>query len=118
MVRQASSQSGAFPKVSIWHGTSDTTVSPINGTEEMEQWTNVHGIDSTSAVHDTVKGFPHQTFSKTNGDAVIETYSITGMARGEPVDPGTSEINAELQVRSLSMLIFLELLYRKVLGIE
>ena len=90
LVRQASSQSGAFPKVSIWHGTSDTTVNPINGTEEMEQWTNVHGIDPTSAVHDTVKGFPHQTFNDTNGDAVIETYSITGMAHGEPVDPGTS----------------------------
>jgi hypothetical protein len=38
---------------------------------------------------DTIKGFPHQTFRDTNGDAVVETFSITGMDHGQPVDPGT-----------------------------
>lgn len=90
-VRQASNHPGPFPKVSIWHGSADTTVSPINSTEEMQQWTNVHGIDSMSAVHDTVKGFPHQTFKDANGNAVVETYSITGMSHGDPVDPGVAE---------------------------
>jgi poly(hydroxyalkanoate) depolymerase family esterase len=88
-VRQASNHTGPFPKVSIWHGSGDTTVTPVNETEEMQQWTNVHGIDSTSAVHDTVKGFPHQTFKDTTGNAVVETYNITGMSHGYPVDPGT-----------------------------
>ena len=88
-VRQASNHPGPFPKVSIWHGSADITVSPINETEEMQQWTNVHGIDSMSAVHDNVKGFPHQTFKDASGNAVVETYSITGMSHGDPVDPGT-----------------------------
>jgi poly(hydroxyalkanoate) depolymerase family esterase len=87
-VRQASNHSGPFPKVSIWHGSADTMVSPVNATEEMQQWTNVHGIDPMSAVHDTIKGFPHQTFTDANGNAVVETYSITGMSHGDPVDPG------------------------------
>ena len=87
-VRKASNFSGPFPKVSIWHGSADTTVSPINGTNEMLQWTNVHGIDPRSAVQDTIKGFPHQTFKNTNGEPVVESYSITGMSHGDPVDPG------------------------------
>jgi poly(hydroxyalkanoate) depolymerase family esterase len=88
-VRQASSVAGPFPKVSIWHGSKDRTVNPVNEIEEMEQWTNVHGIDPRAATHDTIKGFPHQTFRDTNGDAVVETFSITGMDHGQPVDPGT-----------------------------
>jgi len=88
-VRHASSVAGPFPKVSIWHGSKDRTVNPVNETEEMEQWTNVHGIDPQSATHDTIKGFPHQTFRDANGNVVVETFSITGMDHGQPVDPGT-----------------------------
>jgi poly(hydroxyalkanoate) depolymerase family esterase len=91
LVRQASNHTGPFPKVSIWHGSNDTKVSPINATEEMEQWTNVHGIEPVPAVQDTIKGFPHQIFKDANGDAVVETYSITGMAHGDPVDPGQGD---------------------------
>jgi poly(3-hydroxybutyrate) depolymerase len=54
----------------------------------MLQWTNVHGINPESAAHDTIKGFPHQTFKNTNGEPVVESYSITGMSHGDPVDPG------------------------------
>jgi poly(3-hydroxybutyrate) depolymerase len=88
-VRHASNFPGPFPRVSIWQGSEDHTVSPANETEEMEQWTNVHGIDPRSAEHDVIKGFPHQTFKNANGDAVVETFSITGMGHGQPVDPGT-----------------------------
>jgi poly(3-hydroxybutyrate) depolymerase len=88
-VRKASGGHGPFPIVSIWHGSKDGTVSPINATEEMEQWTNVHGIDQTPAVTDTVKGFPHAVFKDATGTAVVETFSITGMDHGTPVDPGS-----------------------------
>jgi len=37
-----------------------------------------------------VKGFPHQTFKDASGNAVVETYSITGMSHGDPVDPGVA----------------------------
>jgi poly(hydroxyalkanoate) depolymerase family esterase len=89
-VRQASNFTGPFPKVSIWFGSTDWTVNPVNATEEMQQWTNVHGIDPHSGVNDSVKGFPHQTFKDANGIAMVETYSITGMGHGQPVDPGAA----------------------------
>ena len=43
-VRQASNHTGSFPKVSIWHGTADTTVNSINGSELLEQWMNIHRL--------------------------------------------------------------------------
>lgn len=83
-VRAAFSHSGPRPKVSIWHGTADTTVRPLNGTELVEQWTDVNGTDQTPDVSDTVAGYPHRVYGGT-----VEHYSITGMNHGQPVDPGT-----------------------------
>lgn len=90
-VRAASSHTGAWPVVSIWHGDGDYVVRPANLTESMQQWTNVHGIDQTADVSDTVGGFPHKVYKDAGGTPRVETYTITGMGHGTPVDPGTGE---------------------------
>jgi hypothetical protein len=90
-VRAASSHTGAWPIVSIWHGDSDYVVRPANLTESMQQWTNVQGIDQTADVSDTVGGFPHRVYKDAGGTPRVETYTITGMGHGTPVDPGTGE---------------------------
>jgi poly(hydroxyalkanoate) depolymerase family esterase len=89
LVRAASSHGGPWPRVSIWHGTSDTTVVPANATESVEQWTDVHGTDQTPDVEDTVAGYPHRVYQDGAGNGVVESYEITGMAHGQPIDPGT-----------------------------
>lgn len=90
-VRAASGWTGPWPIVSIWHGDADFTVRPMNATESMEQWTNVHGIDQTADLSDTVGGYPHKVYKNASGAARVETYSIAGMGHGTPVDPGTGE---------------------------
>lgn len=85
-----SGYTGPWPTVSIWHGTSDTTVQSMNLAENMEQWTNVHGIDQTADLEDTVKGYPHKVYKNATGTPLVETYSITGMGHGIPVDPGSA----------------------------
>jgi poly(hydroxyalkanoate) depolymerase family esterase len=90
-VRAASSWSGPWPRVSIWHGDADFVVRPANQAELMQQWTNVHGVDQTADVSDTVAGFPHKVYTDTSGNPRVETYAITGMGHGTPVDPGTGE---------------------------
>jgi poly(hydroxyalkanoate) depolymerase family esterase len=87
-VRSASSYTGPWPTVSVWQGSADYTVAPSNGTELVEQWTNVHGISATPTRRDTVAGYPHAVY-ESGGRGVVETYSITGMGHGQPVDPGT-----------------------------
>jgi len=82
---------GPRPIVSIWHGSADYTVASMNLTEHMEQWTNVHGIDQIADVEDSVAGYPHKVYRNTAGKPLVETYSITGMGHGVPVDPGTGE---------------------------
>lgn len=89
-VRAASSHQGPWPTVSIWHGTMDFTVAQANQRELVDQWTNVHGIGQTPASTDTVAGYPHAVYRNQIGRTVVETYSVTGMGHGQPVDPGTA----------------------------
>ncbi|RKH14786.1 hypothetical protein D7V97_02050 [Corallococcus sp. CA053C] len=58
-----------------------------NLTEGVEQWTAVHGIDLTEDVSETVAGYPHKVYKDAAGKALVETYSLTGMGHGTPIDP-------------------------------
>ncbi|MFF4882372.1 alpha/beta hydrolase family esterase [Streptomyces nigra] len=80
---------GPWPTLVTFQGTADYTVKPVNMTDLTRQWTDVHGTDQTADVSDTVAGFPHQVYRDSSGRAVVETYSLTGMGHGQPVDPGT-----------------------------
>lgn len=81
--------SGPWPTLTVFQGTADYTVKPVNMTDLMRQWTNVHGADQSADVSDTVAGYPHQVFRDPAGNPAVETYSITGMGHGQPVDPGS-----------------------------
>jgi poly(hydroxyalkanoate) depolymerase family esterase len=80
---------GPWPVLTVLHGTADYTVKPVNMTDLVEQWTDVHGADTAADVTDTVAGHPHQVYRGPGGGAVVETYSLTGMGHGQPVDPGS-----------------------------
>ncbi|MFD7434097.1 alpha/beta hydrolase family esterase [Streptomyces sp. NPDC059861] len=80
---------GPWPVLTVLQGTADYTVKPVNMTDLVEQWTNVHGTDQTADVSDSVAGYPHQVFRDAGGRAVVETYALTGMGHGQPVDPGS-----------------------------
>jgi len=82
---------GPKPRVSIWHGTADTLVSPENRTELVEQWTDYNGIDQNADVTDTVKGYPHFVYENAAGIPLVESYELTGQSHGWPYDPGTGE---------------------------
>jgi poly(hydroxyalkanoate) depolymerase family esterase len=87
LVRAASPQRGSWPPVSLWQGTSDTTVAPRNLTELTQQWTDANGADQSPDVSDTVSGYPHKVYTDRSGRAVVETYEITGASHGQPVAP-------------------------------
>jgi poly(hydroxyalkanoate) depolymerase family esterase len=87
LVRAASSHQGPWPRISIWHGTGDHTVQPTNAEEVIKQWTDVHGLPMTPTFESTVDGHPYRAWRGPDGDALIEAYTITGMAHGVPIDP-------------------------------
>jgi feruloyl esterase len=91
LVRRASKHGGPWPKVSVWHGSADATVKPMNAGEIIKQWTNVHGLKAKPDRKETVDGYPHRVWTNADGEAVIEEYAITGMAHGTPLATGDGE---------------------------
>lgn len=85
LVRGAAPHEGAWPRVSIWHGSADKTVIPTNSIEILKQWTDIHGLTLTPAIEGRVDGYPHQVWINEAGEALIETYSITQMGHGTPL---------------------------------
>ncbi|MBL1118623.1 PHB depolymerase family esterase [Streptomyces sp. 110] len=81
---------GPWPRVAIWQGTSDTTVTPVNGTELRDQWTDVWGISQTpSSTRDLTGGTTESIYNDSAGKPAVAHFSISGMAHGLAVDPGS-----------------------------
>jgi len=66
LVRAASGHHGPWPKLSVWHGTADTTVAPVNADEIIKQWTNVHRLDPEPSAVETIDGYPRQVWGGGN----------------------------------------------------
>ena len=84
-VRAASRHRGPWPKISIWHGTSDPIVKPFNGEDIIRQWTNVHGLSNSPSYQELIGSHTRRIWNNANGKAVIEAFSINGMAHGVPL---------------------------------
>ena len=85
-----SGYSGPWPRVAIWQGSSDTTVNPAALTENRDQWTNVWGISQTpSSTQSLTGGTTENIYNDGSGNPAVETYSISGMAHGLAVSPGS-----------------------------
>ena len=91
LVRRASPHHGPWPRISVWHGGMDTTVVPSNAAEIVKQWTDVHGLPMAPTFRDTVDGYPRQVWRNTQGEDLIESYAISGMAHGTPLSVGTAD---------------------------
>jgi poly(hydroxyalkanoate) depolymerase family esterase len=82
---------GPWPRVAIWQGSSDYTVYPVNGTELRDQWTNAWGIGQTaSSTQSLPGGTTLSVYNDSSGKAAVELYSISGMAHGLAVHPGSA----------------------------
>jgi poly(hydroxyalkanoate) depolymerase family esterase len=89
LVRNASKYKGPWPKLSVWHGSADRTVNPANADEIVKQWLDLHELPSAPMSEGTVDGYPRQIWWNADGETVVESYTITGMAHGTPL--GTVE---------------------------
>ncbi|HEV7692502.1 MAG TPA: PHB depolymerase family esterase [Hyphomonadaceae bacterium] len=79
-VRRANGHMGPWPRVSIWHGDNDATVSPRAGDALTRQWVNVHGVDLV-----TGGASDHRQWRNSSGNVVVEHRRIRGMGHGAPL---------------------------------
>lgn len=86
-VRGAFQYNGRYPKVSIWHGSSDYTVTPNNALELVKQWTNIHGISVEGVREDLGDQNEHFVFTNDSGEKLLYFHHIIGMGHAITVDP-------------------------------
>jgi len=84
-VLAASRHRGPWPKISVWHGTNDPIVKSSNGEDIIRQWTNVHGLSDSPSYQELIGSHTRRIWSDENGEALIEAFSIHGMAHGVPL---------------------------------
>lgn len=87
LVRSASAHKGAWPRVSIWHGTEDATVRLANAHELVKQWTDVHGLGAAEPERDLGDGHERLIWAGGKGP-LVELVTIAGMGHGVPIAAG------------------------------
>ena len=85
LVRKASPHQAAWPRVSVWHGAADRTVNPANAGEIVKQWLDLHDLPDAPMSAADVDGYPREVWWNSEGQTVVESYTITGMAHGTPL---------------------------------
>jgi feruloyl esterase len=92
LVRSATSHSGPWPKISLWHGSADAIVNPQNMEETLKQWIDVHGLALRPQMEELVHGHLRRAWRSDAGDDVIEAVAIQGMNHGVPLATGNDGI--------------------------
>lgn len=78
--------SGAYPRMQLWHGSTDTTLAYPNFGEEIKQWTNLHGLSQTPAFTDHPQSTWTRTrYGNTGTRATVEGISIAGVGHQLPM---------------------------------
>jgi len=86
LLQRASTHKGPWPRISIWHGSSDHTVAPSNADAIASQWRSAHGLE-TASTHQVAYGrSSKQVWRNDAGNALIEINMIAGMGHGTPLD--------------------------------
>ena len=90
-VLTATSHRGIWPKVSIWHGSADPVVNPINADEILKQWTHVHGVSGEPDAEHPLDGQVRRVWRNDRGDDIIEAVTVSGMGHGIPLQPDSEK---------------------------
>ena len=82
IVRRAAPHEGAYPRLSVWHGDSDSTVHPQNAENLVQQWGNVHGLAIEPGSDEQSGRARRRVWRDESGRAVLESYTLAGMGHG------------------------------------
>ena len=76
---------GARPRMQVWHGVNDDTLRYPNFTEEIKQWTNVHGVSQTPVLTDTPQsGWTRTRYGSASAQPPVEAISVANTGHSLP----------------------------------
>lgn len=81
----ASSHKGSWPRVSIWQGSADQTVSVSNADAIVAQWRVVHGLEKAPTLSEKDGLRTRLAWCDKAGQTKIEMNTIAGMGHGAPI---------------------------------
>ncbi|WP_311270775.1 PHB depolymerase family esterase [Sphingobium sp. WCS2017Hpa-17] len=84
-VRRASDHDGPWPRISIWHGNADATVSSTNADAILAQWLSIHKLEHAPDVSEQIAGHRRRAWNDAAGCPLIEDYRIANMGHGTPL---------------------------------
>jgi poly(hydroxyalkanoate) depolymerase family esterase len=85
-VRRARGDATALPAVSIWQGSADMTVVPVNADRLAAQWRGVHGLSAAPTETEHGATWEHRIWRDDAGRATVEQWNIASMGHGVPID--------------------------------
>lgn len=91
LAREKGGHQGPWPVLSVWHGSADRTVSISNADAIVSQWQALQGIDDKPARVEKGAGHTRHVWVDGEGREVIESYTISGMGHGTPLDTTTED---------------------------
>ena len=84
-VRAGAPSPTRWPRLSIWHGEADATVTPAAADALVRQWCDVHGLREESHELTTREGDAHRSWRRPGGDVAVEFHLVSGLAHGTPI---------------------------------
>lgn len=85
LVRQAyPGYQGSYPRMQLWHGTEDQLVYYALLREEVDQWTNVHGLSRSGSVDNPRPDWTRTRFGDSCGGFEVEAISVSGAGHSLP----------------------------------
>jgi len=88
--------SGYRPRIQLWHGDADPTISPNNQTEAIKEWTNVLGLatspTSTTTVTLSGKTWTRQSWQSACGFTVLDAWLEKGGPHGTSANLNSQDV--------------------------
>ncbi|MBP2328223.1 poly(hydroxyalkanoate) depolymerase family esterase [Kibdelosporangium banguiense] len=87
IVRRANpSYTGPWPRMQLWHGTADNVVAYSELQEEIDQWTNVHGLGTTPTSTDKPQAsWTRQRWNDSSSTTRVEAITVAGAGHNLPM---------------------------------
>ncbi len=76
-----------WPVISIWHSDADRVVAPSNARELVEQWTNLHQIETAPQIERHEDYTLHRYLDR-DGNTAITLYLLEDIDHGQPIKRG------------------------------
>jgi poly(hydroxyalkanoate) depolymerase family esterase len=68
---------GPWPRIQLWHGTNDTLITYPVHQEQVDQWTNLHGLTTPTTTDTPQPGWTRHRYGPRTGPAKVEAITVT-----------------------------------------